>query len=159
MWSTRMCLSECLAHRCINCEVRGTRGDGSEQPAARRSNGGCDGQIFQMRRWRRWALGMSWSSGRDITGIRKWQYFPSRDQSMSAILDEIFEENLGKDSKLERSFLLRAHSAMKGKGSGAGLLYWMEKDMALDKPGAEATKPLHNITQAKERVGPAECPA
>lgn len=48
---------------------------------------------------------------------------------------------------------------MKGKGSGAGPLYWMENFMALDKPGAEATKPLHNITQAKERVGPAECPA
>ena len=31
--------------------------------------------------------------------------------------------------------------------------------MALNQPGAEATKPLHNITQAKERAGPAECPA
>lgn len=48
---------------------------------------------------------------------------------------------------------------MKGKRSGAGLLYWMEKDMASNKHGAEATKPLHNITQGKERVGPAECSA
>lgn len=166
MWSTRTCLSECLAHRCINCEVRGTRGDRSEQPAVRRSNGGCDGQIFQMRRWRRWALGMSWSSGRDITDIGKWQYFPSMDHQCQRSLMGFLKKNVGKDSKLERSFLLRAHSAMKGKGSGAGLLYWMEKDMALDKPGTEATKPLHNITQAKERVRqakervrPAECPA